>query len=75
MRGEWNWKKQRSRDRHRHEFIIIRTEDGGRLSDGEGEELGDLLIGQRDPGGLLLRRRLLRRGVGSHGKERAVAWI
>jgi len=53
-------------------WIIIHTEDGGRLGDGEREELGDLLVGQRDPCRLLLGRRLLRRGVGSHGKERVV---
>lgn len=54
-------------------ILYIHTEDGGRLGDGEGEELGDLLVGQRDSGGLLLGRRLLRGGVGSHGKERVVA--
>jgi len=69
MQGEGNWKQ---RARHRHGFIV-HTEDGGRLGDGEGEELGDLLVGQRDSCRLLLGRRLLRGGVGSHGKERVVA--
>jgi hypothetical protein len=39
------------------------TEDGGSLGDREGEELGDLLVGEGHPRGL---GRLRRGGVGSH---------
>jgi len=42
------------------------TEDGGCLGDGEREELGDLLVGQRDPSGLGQGLGLGRRGVGGH---------
>ena len=42
------------------------TEDGGCLGDGEREELGDLLVGQRDPGGLWQGLGLGRRGAGGH---------
>jgi hypothetical protein len=33
------------------------TEDGGSLGDGEGEELGDVVVGEGHPGGLGRLRR------------------